>query len=227
MNFVLGKKILVIGAHPDDEVLGCGGLISANSKKGGITDILITSEGVSAQKNWTKKEQAQRHEQLEEAINFLGANKVFHLKFKDMALNEIPHTELNDSLSGVIHKNNYDYIFTHHPYDVNLDHRIVFDSTLVACRPVAESSISGLFTYFVNSSTEWGIKSPHERFCPTAYLDISNYIDKKLDALRFYKNEIRDFPHPRSCEAVKYKANVFGSEVGYEFAEAFGVIFLK
>jgi len=227
MEFVLGSKILVIGAHPDDEVLGCGGLIYRNSLAKGHTDVLIVSEGTSAQTIQKDGLSEERHEQLLNAFKLLEGANVFHWSYPDMRLDTVSHIELNKKIYELLHENKYDYVFTHHPYDVNLDHRVVFDSTLVATRPTPRSSLKGLFTYYVNSSTEWGVKSNNEKFHPNSYLNIEIALEKKISALLCYKDEIRKFPHPRSVDAVKYKAYSFGAEVGYKAAEVFNIIFLR
>ena len=227
MEEILGSKILVIGAHPDDEVLGCGGLLVANNAAGGKSDVLIVSEGTSAQYNGDMVSSHHRHSQLEEASKLLGVNRLWHWDYPDMRLNEVSHIELNSQIQNLISEGCYNYVFTHHPYDVNQDHQVVFRSTIVATRPTPSSSVRGVFTYHVSSSTEWGMAGNTERFVPNAFLDITNWIDIKLEAFGFYLNEIREYPHPRSLKAVKNRASVFGSEVGVEAAEAFAVIYWR
>jgi LmbE family N-acetylglucosaminyl deacetylase len=227
MNEILGSHILVIGAHPDDEVLGCGGLLAANNAAGGKSDTLIISEGTSAQYGDGMTPRQQRHDQLEEASKLLGVDNLWHWDYPDMRLNEVSHIELNLKIQSLISEVDYSYVFTHHPYDVNQDHRVVFRSTMVATRPTPSSSVRGVFTYHVNSSTEWGMGSNTERFVPNAFLDITKWIDIKQQALGFYLDEIREYPHPRSLEAVKNRALVFGSEVGVEAAEAFNLIYWR
>ncbi|MCK0743674.1 PIG-L deacetylase family protein [Chromohalobacter nigrandesensis] len=227
MKELLGKRILVIGAHPDDEVLGCGGLLAANADAGGESHVLIVSEGNAAQYGQNEEASKLRHSQLVGAGESLGVSQIFHWDYPDMRLDEVPHIELNSHLQNLISGGGYEFVFTHHPYDVNLDHKVVFQSVLVAVRPTPSCCVKGLFTYHVNSSTEWGMACHTDRFIPNAFLDISNWLDRKLNALSVYKDEIREYPHPRSIKAVRDRARVFGSEVGYEAAEAFGVIYWR
>lgn len=227
MKELLGNRILVVGAHPDDEVLGCGGLLAANAHSGGENHVLIVSEGSAAQYGQDQEASQRRHLQLVRATELLGVKKVFHWDYPDMRLDEVSHIELNSRIQQLIEEGEYDFVFTHHPYDVNLDHQIVFRSVLVATRPVPKSRVRGLLTYHINSSTEWGMTSQSERFYPNAYLNISNWLDNKLTALSFYEDEMREYPHPRSIEAVRNRAYVFGSEVGYTAAEAFNIIYLR
>lgn len=227
MREILGSRFLVIGAHPDDEVLGCGGLIAANAAASGTTDVLIVSEGASAQFDGDVEASIRRNAQLSAAAAILGVDQLFHWDYPDMRLDEVSHVELNSRLHQLVLEGNYDYVFTHHPYDVNLDHQVVFRSTLVATRPVPRSNVRAVFTYFVNSSTEWGIGSHSERFVSNCFLDISQWLDVKLAAFSEYEEEVRDYPHPRSLEAIKNRALVFGSDVGAEAAEAFSLIYWR
>ena len=227
MREILGSRCLVIGAHPDDEVLGCGGLIAANFKTGGVTDVLIVSEGTAAQFDSNPDASARRKAQLSAASSKLGVRKIFHWNYPDMRLDEVSHIELNSRLHQLLVEGGYEYVFTHHPYDVNLDHQVVFRSTLVATRPTPFSKVRGVFTYFVNSSTEWGVGSISERLFPNCFLDISEWLETKLDAFSVYEEEVRDYPHPRSLDAIKNRAAVFGSDVGVKSAEAFSLIYWR
>lgn len=227
MRDILGHRILVIGAHPDDEVLGCGGLIAANNAANGKTDVLIVSEGSAAQYANNPAASARRKSQLASVASIVGIDNVHHWDYPDMRLDSVAHLELNSRIHTLITEGAYEFVFTHHPYDVNLDHQVVFRSSMVATRPTPQSPVRGLFTYFVNSSTEWGIASAAERFVPSCFLDISEYLDVKLRALGVYEEELREFPHPRSIEAVKNRALVFGADAGLQAAEAFNVIYWR
>lgn len=226
-SFLLGSKILVICAHPDDEVLGCGGLLAANKSAGGISHVLVVSEGTVAQYGKNAKESSERHASLTSATEYLGVERLFHWDFPDMALEEVPHTHLNNKMQNLIYKENYDYVFTHDPSDINRDHKVVFESTMVACRPIVGCKVKGIFTYFVNSSSDWGGRPRGDNFFPNAYLNIEDFLEHKLTALAFYNREIKNWPHPRSLEAVRYRAFIYGSEIGYEAAEPFGVVYLR
>lgn len=224
---IKGSRLLVIAAHPDDEVLGCGGLLAANAAVGGEGSVLVVSEGSSAQNGGEKKAMTRRHDQLLQAAEIVGASEVEHWSYPDMRLDEVPHLELNGALQNYIAEKRFDTVLVHHPFDVNRDHQIVYRSALVACRPAPHSPVDQLFTYHVNSSTEWAFGGPSERFCPTTFVDISSVLDKKLEALAVYEEELREYPHPRSLEAVRNRALVFGSEAGLEAAEAFQLVYSR
>ncbi|WP_163575260.1 PIG-L deacetylase family protein [Halomonas faecis] len=227
MKEILGRRLLVVGAHPDDEVLGCGGLLVANAEAGGESHVLIVSEGSAAQYGKNEEASNRRHSQLVKAAESLSVSEVIHWDYPDMRLNEVSHIELNGRLQKTIEEGRYELVFTHHPYDVNLDHQVIFRSVMVAARPTPDCCVRGVFTYHVNSSTEWGMASFSERFSPNAFLDISDWLDVKIKALGIYEEEVREYPHPRSFEAVRDRARVFGSEVGAEAAEAFSVIYWR
>lgn len=218
MNF---DKTLVIAAHPDDEVLGCGGLIARQAAAGCPVDVLVITDGTSTQYPGNIDMHQRRTEQLTKACEILGSGSITHWDFPDMRLTENHHLTLNERLSHYIREGEYRQILCHHPFDINLDHRVIFDSVMVATRPIPESSLEGVWSYFTNSSTEWNFSFSGARFIPTVYVDISDFLERKLKALGQYIDEVRDFPHPRSFEAVRSRAMTFGSEVGFHAAEAF------
>ena len=227
LESVLGSKILIIGAHPDDEVLGCGGLIAANAANGGTSDVVIVTDGTSAQYENNIEIAARRREHLQNACDFLGVRQLYHWDFPDMGLANRHRLSLNNKLSGLLRDKCYQYVFTHSPTDINQDHFMIYQSTTVAARPMPGGSLRGIFSYYVNSSTEWGKIMSAEVFRPICYLNIEKYIEKKLKALTFYTDELREFPHPRSVEAVRCRAVANGIEVGYKAAEVFRLIYAR
>jgi len=227
MSWIIGNRLLVIGAHPDDEVLGCGGTIAANAAKGGHTTVLIATEGSGAQNNYNQELMKRRHDQLMKCTGTLGAQEVVHWDYPDMELETVPHLQLNAELQRFIQEGEYEYVLVHHPYDLNRDHQVLFRSVSVACRPTPGSPVNGLLAYHVNSSTDWSMASAAERFAPNVYVDISDFLEIKLKALAVYEEEALDYPHPRSIQAVRDRARVFGSEVGLHAAEGFNLVFLR
>jgi LmbE family N-acetylglucosaminyl deacetylase len=221
------RRNLVIAAHPDDEVLGPGGTIALKAMEGEHTSVLIVSEGASAQFDGDLDRVNERAQQLQEACEILGIAHLEHWGYPDMRLADVSHMELNSRLAAYIEDNEIDTIFVHHPFDVNIDHQVVFRSVMVACRPVPGSYVRRLYTYHVNSSTEWNFSAPAERFLPNSYFDITKTLPAKLKALQVYRDELREFPHPRSLQAVEARALTLGSEVGFKAAEAFCLIYAR
>ena len=221
------KKTLIVSAHPDDEVLGVGGTIPLIKEKGGEVIVVIVTDGVSNQYPNDKKMFELRHNQLHSACNILGVNDVIHLDFPDMCLDTVSQISINKALEKIIEDIQCDTVFVHHKYDVNLDHQILYKSIMVVARPKPLSCISNILTYHVNSSTEWGARSPTQMFCPNIFIDISSTLNKKLEAIKCYTHELETYPHPRSIEAIEARAKVLGSESGFNYAEGFNLIFSK
>jgi N-acetylglucosamine malate deacetylase 1 len=222
---ILGsRKTLVVVAHPDDETLGAGGTIRRLADAGTRVDLLVATDGSSAQFGDDMAARSRRTVHLDKACDILGINRCVVLDFPDMRLDTVPHIELNRAIGKVAAEEDYDTILTHHPGDVNKDHEQVFNSVMVVARPVPGSGIRNLATFFVNSSTEWGAPLVNGIFLPSLFVNIDNTIDQKLEALAAYEDELRSWPHPRSVEAVRVRAQTVGSEVGVGYAEAFQLI---
>jgi len=223
-DLLKNKNILVIGAHSDDEVLGVGGTILKAISLGSNVSVLIVTDSVSAQyKNVSNAIQI-RDDFLDKSCSALGVHDFERLSFPDMQLDTVPHVRLNEAISDFIHKRDFDTVFTHHPYDINLDHRLLFDSVSVACRPIPGQSIKTLITFYTPSSTEWGAVDSNRIFQPNLFIDIKNQLKSKIKALQVYETELRVFPHPRCEENIRLMAGYFGSQVGIEAAEAFKLI---
>jgi len=212
-----GMKILVIGAHPDDEVYGCGGAIARLSKEGHDIHVLIVSEGSTAQ--YENKEMiTKKREEAEKVKSLLGIKEYIFGDFPDMKLDTVPHIELNKFISETVSRIKPEWIFTHSPLDLNKDHRVVFHSTMVAARPQVDY-VKRILCYEVPSTTELG----EEPFRPEVFIDITDYLQKKSDAVSAYKTELREFPHGRSAEAIEALAKYRGYASNYRYAEAFTI----
>jgi N-acetylglucosamine malate deacetylase 1 len=222
---ILGsRKILIAVAHPDDETLGAGGTIRRLVDSGSRVDLLIVSDGSSAQFGEDMTARNRRNAHLDNACQILGIKRCYVLDFPDMRLDTVPHIELNRAIGQITASEDYDTILTHHPGDVNKDHEQVFNSVMVVARPLPGSSIRTVATFSVNSSTEWGAPLANGIFLPNLFVNIDETIDHKLQALEAYEDELRAWPHPRSVEAVRARAQTFGSEIGVGHAEAFQLI---
>ncbi len=207
-------NILVIAAHPDDEVLGMGGSIKKYSKENKVF-LCVVSEGASAQYA-DKKMIKVRNEACKKSSKILGISEIKFLDFPDMKLDIIPHLELNQEIEKIILKIQPKLVFTTPNNDLNKDHSIVFESTLVTTRPNS-SSVKELFSYEIPGYT----KDP---FKPNVYEDISKTLRYKIDAFNCYKSEIKKFPHPRSIETIESLSKIRGMESGLKNSEAFRLI---
>lgn len=219
------KRALVIAAHPDDEILGVGGTIAKLTNKGASVDILICTDGSSTQYENDKTKLDGKFEEAKKANDIVGAKLLKKLSFPDMKLDTIAHVEINKALSNVINEGNYDTVFVQDISDVNRDHSVLFSSALVACRPYPGQNVKRLLSYYVNSSTEWGNLVPGQKFEPQVFIDISDYINEKLDAMKEYITELREFPHPRSIVSIETSSKYFGGIIGTMNAEPFRLIY--
>lgn len=223
----LFNKILVIAAHPDDEILGVGGTISLLSKMGKQVDVLIFTDGSSTQYFDNEAILEDKFHEAKEANDIVGSKVLPRADFPDMRLDTIAHVDKNIALGKVISQGGYDTIFVQDRTDINKDHNELYESTMVACRPYPGQSVKHVLSYYVNSSTEWGNLLKKKPFDPNVFIDISETIDHKLSAMEKYTTEIRDYPHPRSTEAIRNSAKYFGNMVGTEYAEPFHLVYTK
>jgi len=207
-------NILVIAAHPDDEVLGMGGTIKKLTKKDHKVALCVVSEGATAQYD-DKKMIEVRQNSCIKAGKILGITNFEFLGFPDMKLDSVSHLELNKSLEKIIKKYKPTIVFTP-SHDLNKDHQIVFESTLVVTRPF-KSSVKQIFSYEIPGSS----KSP---FSPNYFENISKEYSFKIKAFKKYKSEIESFPHPRSFEFLESLSKMRGVESGLSRAEAFQII---
>jgi len=217
---------LIVVSHPDDEVLGCGGVISRLVKAGHEVDILVLTDGTSARNNGNAEAASQRKSALELACRKLGCSEPIVLDFVDQQLDAVPMHTVASSIEQTVECNRYDYVITHSMVDLNHDHRVTHEATMVAFRPYARKKLRGLFGLEVLSSTEISLLR-RVGFSPTLFVDVSPEFARKIDALEYYSTEIRQPPHPRSIEIVHALSRLRGSMCGAHHAEAFEVYFNK
>jgi len=219
------KRIAVIAAHPDDEVLGCGGTIARFVKEGHSVHILLIADGESSRVEGDQSGVPDllegRNEAAETACRILGCASVKILNLPDNRLDGLDRLDIIKKIEDFIEHYRPSTVITHHSGDVNIDHCIVHDAVIAACRPQPNHPVKELLFFEIPSSTEWRPPSSAEVFNPNLFVDISTTIDIKIKALNAYETELRDFPHPRSLKAVETLAQWRGSTVGVEAAEAY------
>lgn len=217
---------VVIAAHPDDETLGAGGTIPLIKAAGHNVSVVIVTDGSSTQYEGDAVH-ASKAESLESACKVLGVDEIIKLDLPDMRLDSLDHVDLNRALENVLTTGVFQTVLVHHRDDINLDHRLIYQSLLVAARPTPEQCIQNILTYQVNSSTEWGGRTSDTIFVPNIFIDIEETIEKKITAFEHYQDEIRPYPHPRSSDAIRDRAKVYGVEAGYRYGEAFRLILAR
>ena len=230
-------NILIIVAHPDDEVLGMGGTIAKYASNGDNISIVYLTTGITSRRNPGYSTKSSYEISVEDQklmdkeikklkVDALKSNKILGITnsifydFPDNELDSIPLLKLVKVIENEIKKFNPDIVYTNHFGDLNIDHRITYDATLTACRPI-NNKIKKLISFEVPSSTEWNY--PHS-FNPNYFINIEKEIDSKIKSFKMFKSEIRNFPHPRSSLNLKIIAQRWGSVSGFKFAEAFELI---
>ncbi|MDD4170079.1 MAG: PIG-L family deacetylase [Desulfotomaculaceae bacterium] len=216
-------KCLVLAAHPDDEIYGAGGTIARYTQMGAEVYVVILTEGCSTQYPGQDGMKERKRREALAANQIIGTREVIFYELPDMKLDTLAHVEINRIIEDCIKKLKPAVVFTHHHGDVNKDHRLVFDSTLVAVRPVAGCPVKKLYTYEVPSSTEWATGA-QSCFIPNTYFDISPVVEQKIAAIKAYSSELRPFPHPRSEQAVRLHHQCRGVACSMKYAEAFTLI---
>ncbi|MCX8129598.1 MAG: PIG-L family deacetylase [Clostridia bacterium] len=218
-------RILVVAAHPDDEVLGLGGTLALLSGEHEIYTLIVT-DGSSTQYAGedVNKILDKKRVECKECNRVLGVKDVIFGDLPDMCLDTVPHVDINALIHSQIKSIEPDWVFTHHSGDLNMDHKKVYESTMVAVRPVGKHRVKRVFAYETPSSTEWNGYDHVNAFIPNWFFDITQTLPTKIDAINCYRTEKREFPHPRSIEAIKAQAGMRGLAAGVAAAEAFSVI---
>jgi len=218
------KTVLVVAAHPDDEVLGCGGTMARHADEGDRVYVIFLADGVSARQTGPGVENlVSRRRACDDALALLGVIGVQYLDFPDNRLDSMPLLDLVQALEPLIATIGPQIIYTHHHGDLNVDHQLVHQAVMTACRPMPFSIVKEIFTFEVASSTEWN--SPDRNpFMPQMRVDISAQLERKMQALAVYCDEMRPGPHSRSIEHLRAMAIHRGHEAGLFAAEAFAVI---
>jgi len=229
--FWSNDRILIVAAHPDDEVLGCGGTICrfANNLQKGLISALILSEGLTSRESETVKFSQQDVEALKE--DSLHAAKVIGITnsyFADLPNNRLDSIDLLDVIKIVeryIGEVKPTVVFTHHHGDINIAHRITYQAVLTACRPLVGCPVRKLYSFEIPSSTEWAFPTHKSAFSPNVFVEIGDAIEKKIEAMHAYRTERRIYPHPRSPEALRAIASRWGSVANMGCAEAFELVY--
>ena len=224
------EKVVIVAAHPDDEILGCGGTIVKHIKKGDKVSSIILSKGVTSR--YDKETKKLKISNYKKKLNTetIKANKVIGVKnifIEDLPDNNFDSVNLLDIikiLEKYFKKIKPTVIYTHSNVDLNIDHQIVFRAVITASRPKPLNTIKKIFSFEIPSSTDWSFGHNTKNFSPNYFVNIEKEINKKLKALKQYKSEMTKFPNSRSLENIKNLSLVRGSTVGFKAAEAFEIV---
>jgi N-acetylglucosamine malate deacetylase 1 len=214
------KNVLVVAPHPDDETLGCGGTISRHRSEGDSVHWLIVT-GISTSPEFSPEAVTRRDREILDCAAFFGFEKTHRLEHPTARLDTLPIGELVAGISQVVSEMKAEVIYLPYPGDVHSDHRAVFEAALPTTKWFRYGSVKKVLAYEVPSETEFNISPVVPDFRPNIYVDISSYIDCKVQAMNIFESEIHDFPFPRSEKSIRALAAFRGSSAGVEAAEAF------
>ncbi|MBT6052731.1 MAG: PIG-L family deacetylase [Candidatus Scalindua sp.] len=215
----MSKQILVVAAHPDDEVLGCAGTIARHVSDGDKVYVVFMSDGVTSRTGVESNEVEVRKQAAKDASNILGmVQSPRFLGFPDNRMDTVALLDIVQTLEQVINEIEPEVVYTHHSGDLNIDHKITHQAVMTACRPQPGFCVREIYSFEVLSSTEWSTNNP---FIPNYFVDISDILELKISAIKAYNSELRLFPHARSIESIEALVKYRGASVGVHAAEAF------
>lgn len=221
-------NVLVVAAHPDDEVLGCGATMARLVREGHEVSIAIMGEGITsrhAQRQEADAEQLSRlHQQAHAAASEVKAKDVVLFKLPDNRLDTVALLDVVKLIEDLVEKLKPEVIYTHHPGDLNIDHGVVHRAVLTATRPMIGQPVRDIYAFEIPSSTEWAFQRLEPSFRPNVFVEVSATLETKIKALACYESEARKFPHPRSPESLRAVAARWGTVAGCQAAEAFELV---
>ena len=222
------KTVLIVAAHPDDEVLGCGATAARRAAAGDAVHIAILGEGVTSRAGHPEDAERGAVSALEDdaraVAGMLGAKSVVFGRLPDNRFDTVPLLDVTKRVEGWIREADPEVVYTHHGGDLNVDHRVAFQAVLTATRPTPRCRVREVYAFEVASSTEWAFQQLTPTFRANVFEDVTGTIELKVQCLERYREEHRPFPHPRSGEALRANARRWGSVAGLLYAEAFELV---
>jgi LmbE family N-acetylglucosaminyl deacetylase len=214
-------RVLVIAAHPDDEVLGCGATMKKLTLEGHDVKVILLGKGISS-RHEIGEQYTSEVRNLEKATaranNILGVKDIITLDFPDNKYDSVPLLDVVRGFENYVTEYNPDVIITHHGGDLNVDHKITLQSVLTASRPQGRKT--SIYSMFIPSATDYS----EQVFQPNVFVNVEDVFEYKLRALNEYHSEMREYPHSRSIEALEHVAKYWGNRVGLRYAEPFVLI---
>ena len=216
------QNVLIVAAHSDDEVLGCGGTIAKHIEEGDRVTVMFMTDGVSSRSKRDRTTASSRNNASNNAMVVLGVQDIRHSNFPDNKMDTVALLDVAKDIEIVIASVKPNIIYTHFAHDLNIDHRITHSDVMTACRPQSWSTVQKILSFEVLSSTEWNSPS-QPNFIPQYIVNIEAHWAQKLSALKCYDEEMRPYPHSRSYECIEALATLRGATNGFNKAEAFFV----
>jgi len=216
-------NVLAVVAHPDDEILGCGATLLRLREEGHHIYSAILCANADARANRPDD----LHRWAAEAAEMVGIEETIDYQFCNVQFNTVPHLEMVQAIEKAIERFRPEWIFTHHPSDLNIDHRVCHETTMAAAmlpqrltRDLPVTMIRKILLCEIVSSTDWAPMG-HPPFQPNTFIDVASTLDRKIAALDHFRGAMKPFPHSRSLENIRHLAHVRGAQVGIPTAEAF------
>lgn len=221
-------NVLVIAAHPDDEILGGGGTFARLAEEGHNVYLSILGEGMtsrSAQREDTSSEVLEGlHGDARRAAEVIGAKDLFQYQLPDNRFDSVPLLEVIKIVEELVERVQPEVVYTHHQGDLNVDHQVLHQAVLTGTRPMEGCGIREVYAFEIPSSTEWALQRIPEPFRPNVFVEITDTLEKKIQAMECYETELRPYPHPRSRQALDVIARRWGTVCGCAAAEAFELV---
>ncbi|ADQ79102.1 LmbE family protein [Paludibacter propionicigenes WB4] len=220
------SNILIIAPHPDDEILGCGAVMRKHVLEGDdVYVIIMTNAHVGDPELYKEEVVASVRSEALEAHELLGVKKTIFFDFPAPALDQFPKYKMSAKVSATISEYNIQTVYIPWRGDIHIDHKVVYDISLVACRPVGDYSVTRILAYETLSETEWCSPFGSEAFIPNVFVSVTfDEFTSKIDAMKCYKSQLRDFPASRSIESLISLSKLRGSTINKQRAEAFMLI---
>jgi LmbE family N-acetylglucosaminyl deacetylase len=215
-------RVLVVAAHPDDELLGPGGTLARHARRGDEVHAVILSDGATSR--YPGEMVTVLADCAQKAAKVLGLTSTRVLSLPDQRLDTLPLIEVTRTVEAVVDEVRPHVVYTHYPGDVNVDHGVVARAVWIACRPYVLPRLRRFAVYETPSSTEWQWPFEGGPFTPGLFVDIGRTLEDKLAAMECYESELREYPHPRSLRALRERAAGWGSRVNRPAVEAFQVL---
>lgn len=215
-------NILVIAPHPDDEVLGCGGTILKHVANDDHVYVAIVTKG--CEPIFSTEQVLRVREECLKADRFLGVRETIFMDFPAAMLETVPRYEFNGAFMKLMQMIQPDIVYLPHRGDMQLDHKMTVDAAMVALRPKYKHVIKKIYVYETLTETGWDMPNTTNEFIPNIYNDITDYLEKKIEAMRIFESQVADYPNARSTETIRALALYRGSMMNLKAAEAFYLV---
>ncbi len=215
-------RVLVVAPHPDDDVLGCGGVMARHADKGDDVHVVVVTRGIP--ELFSSEFVEQGRNELRQAHQLLGVDGLRFLDFPAPRMDTVPRHEISDAIGRVLKEIEPQTMYVPHFGDMHFEHGLTYESCLVAARPIRNCSVQRILAYETLSETEWGPPIAGAAFQPTVFVDIAPYLERKLAAMAGFKSQLHAEPHPRSLANLRALAKLRGSVASLQAAEAFMLV---